>query len=280
MTISTPLYLYVVMYFMAIADRFLERDKNYYERAQAGIPWLLLPEAISDYSVLARAARFERAVPEYSKDYPWMVFPNQEDLCKIKAQGIKEAIEYHIPEEVYYSYAVPERTCIDHFDCHNFVHHSYHDLRCFFIYNHVFDDMIRKMINIRMRASNMYYINGSNVGEECLNSEELVGYVEQFNWLAAIYLAGLFYKKTGVLMDKEWFESIMKNAFEKSNYPEAMKECILKKVQMPDWVAERIEEVDFDITREDCNTVIITEDLMGTFRQMFSRIYREMCAEF
>ena len=271
------LFLYVAMYYWAMADRYLKHLPDYRDYALSGIPWLILPEAISQISTLSKAANFERAIPEYSKNYPWMIFPTSEELLYVTKENIERTVKHNIPENNFYSRStVKERTCIDHFDEYNFSHHSYHDLRCFFLYSCVWDDVLRQMVNIRQRASEMYYLPDQ---EEYIDGEELTEMLEQFNWLALIYVVGLFYDKTGILMDEDWFNSVMEGAFKKVRYPEEMKDCIMKEMKMPEWVSERIENVDFNISEDDNLSVELTQDLAMVFRKMFAEIYERMYME-
>lgn len=234
------------------------------------IPWLLLPDAIRAYIRPRQASHFER-IPGKEKDtsVSWMEFPSEEVLKNLSKENASEMISFSVGE--YPTCVIGEDTEIGEFDIRNVGHRHYEALRCHLVQDLYLDECLRKrLINAEKRFTDTFVIRHS---EEEIDGAQLRAQVALFEELGFIKLVGMVYEKTGILLNREWFDTHVLESLKKA-YPEDLAENTYKYMSISDEVNERINALDFELTSEEKASVILTDDLDRVLNEMYSYAIR------
>lgn len=235
------------------------------------IPWLLLPDAIRAYIGPRQASHFER-VPGSDKDtsVSWMEFPSEEVLKALSKENISEMVSYEV-KEGYPGCVIGEDTDIGEFDVRNVKHKHYEALRCHLIQDLYLDECLRKrLINAEKRFADIFVIRHS---EKAIDGKTLRAQVALFEELGFIKLVGMVYEKTGILLNREWFDTHVLESL-KEAYPEDLAANTYKYMSISDEVNERINALNFELTAEEKESVILTDDLDRVLNELYGYAIR------
>lgn len=265
---------HTALYFLAVHSKAMYNG-DLGSVLKRGIPWVLLPDAIRMYVSNRPISHFEDN-PSMT-DTSWMKFPSAEVLTKVTKANAMELIEHHLAEG-YLPCVIGEETKLNVFDEHNWSHPHFHDLRIHLIQDQILDDALRSlMVNVDGRFSDHYVARHNH--SIVLNGKQLREQVKIFEELGFLHLVGEIYKKTGVLLDQDWYEKNVHQTLLDSCYPTELAENTYRYMQIPEYIAARIAAKNFELTDEDKAKVTITDDLMGVLNKMYSVAYNHTYKE-
>lgn len=248
-------------------------DVSFIQDLQKEIPFLLLPDAIRAFSGGRQPSHFEQ-LPD-GTDYSWMIFPDEETLKSLTKENFSEKVEFSIPG-AYPKCAIGEETQIAEFDVRNWDHKHYPTLRCHLIQDFYMDILVReKLIDVTGRFKDKFIVlhNGQEIdGAEFRRQVTLL---EKFGLL---HLAGVVYKKTGFLLNQDWFDKIVKPAIYEA-YSEELAESTYKYMHIDEEINKRICNKQFKLTPQECESVYICKDLMNSLNMMYSVALRDTFLE-
>lgn len=225
---------HVALFMLAAFDN---SKKSFY----AGLPWVLLPDAIRAYTKKRQMSHFERT-PDKS-DVSWMVFPDPMTLPNLNGENALDFISYHFPEEKYPACVVGEKTSIKVFDEHNYWHPFHKYLRIHLAQDVTFDRFIRNMIlDVSRRFEDDYFVRTSCTHVNGAKARDIISSIEMAGFL---HLAGRIFNKTGVMIDQKWFDREVYALLENSVYPEDLAETTIRYMKIPANINEKIHSLDF-----------------------------------
>ena len=128
----------------------------------------------------------------------------------------------------------------------------------------------RSLVDCSKRFFNEFTIYHS---EKVISGEELRSQLSILQELGFIRLAGIVYEKTGIETNRNWFEKYILSAL-KEAYPEDMAIQTYKFMELTDEVDQRITSHNFELTPEEINSVILTDNLERFLDELFSKAIR------
>lgn len=243
------------------------------------LPWVLLPDAIRMYVGARQAGHHEVAAERIDdsrqfawnkrSDISWMEYPTQQTLMECgdsdePAKLIKHNVIHGIKPCV-----IGEDTDIEIFDIHNWNHLMYRYLRIHLLQDIVMDDILRnEMVDCKRRYEDVFesrqciiaFLTTSSLDADnpcliTLDGKKLRTLIGQFEELGFLRLAGVVYKNTGILLNREWFEENVLKSLQQC-YPQKLAENTYKYMVLSDSQNERINSLQFDLTDADKHSVM------------------------
>ena len=105
-----------------------------------------------------------------------------------------------------------------------------------------------------------------------LDGAELRKQITLFEQIGFLHLVGMVYKKTGILLNQRWFDENVHTALLEA-YPVELAENTYKYMQIPEEIEQRINELDFELTQEDEDKLVITDELQRVLDEMYATAY-------
>lgn len=243
-------------------------------RLEKEIPWLLLPDAIRAYTGARQTSHFEE-LPDKT-DVSWMKFPYGKILSELTKENSKEMILMHLSKNTP-KCVIGEETRLEVFDSKNYGHPNYHQLRCHLIQDYILDKSLRGLVDVTGRFNDEFIVNSNRTLK--LDGKLLREQVALFEKYGFLHLVGKVYEKTGFLLNQEWFDKNVREALLNSDYPKDLAENTYRFMKIPDDIEARINERDFELTKEDKEKIIIADNLEDTLDDMYSLAYQYTWAE-
>lgn len=241
------------------------------------IPWLLLPDAIRAYIKPRQASHFELVPSSSPMDEnmaSWMEYPNEETLKTLSQENATQQIDFFVADS-YPECVIGEETQLDWFDTCNWKHKHRIALRCHFIQDILMDACLRNaMVDVEHRFIDFFTIYHS---KKIIDGQTLRNQVRLFEKLGFINLVGAIYEKTGMLLNREWFNSHVYEAL-KEAYPIDLAEKTYSYMSIDDALNERINNHDFALTDEEIESVIITDNLEDVLDSLYAHALQETYA--
>lgn len=239
------------------------------------IPWLLLPDAIRMYVGPRQASHFE-ATPEET-DVSWMEFPMPEVLKELSKENIADLVKFYVSSKAP-KCVIGEQTDVEEFDIRNYAHPYYHELRMHLIQDCVLDKTLRKrLVDVTNRFEDRFIVRHDH--SIVLDGTQLRKQVALFEQIGFKHLAGMVYKKTGILLNQRWYDENVHTALLEA-YPKELAENTYKYMQIPKEIEQQINELDFAITDEDTSKVVMAENLERVLDEMYATAYYYTVCEF
>lgn len=252
-----------LLYFLGVVEKFERKDWD--EELRFGIPWVLLPDAIRMCGE-RQTGHFEKSFD--NRDVSWMRYPD--DLKEINGDNVDQMIEYHRVKGIR-ECAIGEETDIETFDLHNWDHTHFRYIRMHLLQDQVMDKTLRRIIDCSGCYQDEFVVEHNR--SKKLDGEELRVQIARLEELVFIMLAGIVYKKTGIVTDQYWFDTKIKTALEDC-YSKDMAENTYKHMIVPCRIDARIVPHCFIITTEDwLYKVNIVEDLEDILNEICSKAY-------
>ena len=232
------------------------------------IPWLLLPDAIRMYVGPRQASHFEEKPDE--TDVSWMRFPNAESLKKLSRENVKELVSFYVVPNIPRC-VIGEQTNLEEFDRYNYAHPQYHMLRAHLVQDCVLDQVLRKfLIDPTRRFEDRFEVRHNR--SIVLDGTELRKQVGLFEHLGFLHLAGKVYEKTGILINQKWFDMNVYPALLEA-YPHELADNTYYFMIIPQWVEERMNQLDFSMPEEYVQQITMVKDadtLVGILDRMYA----------
>ncbi len=231
------------------------------------IPYVVLPDAIRAYIPQRQAGHFEIS-PDCTQQ-SWMEFPDAKILKGLTPEKAKEKINYCVADNIP-KCVIGEETQIDEFDKRNFSHRHYHSLKIHMLQDFILDDVLRsRMVDVKRRFQDEFKIRHSG---KVISGKDLRSQVDKFEDIGFITLVGAVYRRTGILLDRNFWEQQVRVALLEA-YPEDLALNTYKFMQLSDEDAERIQAKWFDLTLGAEESVYMAEDLSDVLSVMYSQAY-------
>lgn len=257
---------HTALYFLALATKRNTTEDDLYKEFEKKIPFVLLPDAIRMYVGPRQAGHFEKMPEEKAS---WMKYPSAEVLKELTKENAGEKIQYHI-EGKYPKCVIGEQTDIDVFDNKNWDHKFYHELRIHMLQDSVLDSILReRMINPSMRFADKFQIRHT---DEIIDGAELRKQVAKFEEYGFFRLIGAVYNRTGVLLNRTWFDEHVLQSLLKA-YPEDLARNTYQYMQISEEENIKINNLMFTLSDEQKAEVKITENLEDIFDEMYAEAY-------
>lgn len=240
------------------------------------IPYVLLPDAIHMFVGQRQPSHFEKYFEGVRVS--WMSFPNEENLKNLSKENMNKPgiIRWHLVEGIL-PCVIGEETDISEFDYHNDYHKYYHDIRAHLVQDMILDRVLRDvMIDPVDRFVDIFTVRHSGV---VINGKELRAQIALFEELGFIKLVGLVYKNTGVLLDKEWFDTYVQKALYDA-YGADMAHNTYRFMEISEEVNKRLKAHEFELTQEEKDSVYMAEDLDVILDAMYEEAYEATLKEF
>lgn len=256
---------HVAVFVMAQKEKCNSR-REFEEKLMTSIPWLLLPDAIRAYTGPRQTSHFEES-PD-GTDISYMEFPSDEVLCELSKENANELIKSHLASSIPQC-VIGESSNLQMFDRKNYAHQHYHTLRMHLVQDYILDTILRDdLVDVTERFNDCFTVKHNRSIK--LTGAELRQQIMLFEQLGFMYLAGKVYKKTGLLLNQEWYDRNVHNALLSSVYPEDLAEKTYKYMKIPEDINTRISNLDFELTEADKKRVIMAEDLKETLDELYS----------
>jgi hypothetical protein len=253
--------------------------RDAHERAEVfekEIPWVLLPDGIRAYTGARQTSHFEKT--DNGLDGAWMIFPDAKTLKVLTKENAGELVKVYMPAGGYKPAVIGEQTDVNKFDVKNYGHEHFHALRCHMLQDAILDDVVReRLIDARGRFENRFpALHNSTI---VLDGQELRKQIALFEQLGFIHLLGKIYEATGMVLDRDWFNYHVYEALLKV-YPADLADNTYKYMSISDELNQRIKEHRFELTKEEIDSVYITDDLLGVLDEMYAVAYYNTFREF
>ena len=246
------------------------------EDVMKAIPYVVLPDAIRMFVGQRQPSHFEKHPLDI--DVSWMFFPEGEKLKNLSRDNMNNPSVMHwylvnnLPEAV-----IGEESDIRTFDDRNYYLKHYHDIRAHLVQDMIRDRVLREvMIDPVDRFANAFTVRHSS---EVIDGKELRAQIALFEELGFIKLVGLVYENTGVLLDKEWFDTYVQTALNNA-YPAEMASNTYRFMKISEEMNQRIKAHNFELTQEERESVYMAEDLDVILDAMFEGAYEATLKEF
>ena len=254
---------------MAIADLNSSSKDKAQEAFQKQIPWVLLPDAIRMYVGPRQPSHFED-LPD-GTDTAWMKFPTGDELAVYKKDALQESVNFYVSPKVP-KCVIGEQTNLNEFDIRNYAHPWYHQLRTHLLQDCILDAVLRDdLVDVQDRFEDKFVVRHNR--SIVLNGTELRKQVASFEQIGFLHLAGKVAKKCGIILNQQWFEENVHRALLESDYPVELAENTYKFMQIPDEINQRICDLNFELTDEDKDQIVITDNLERTLDEMYATAY-------
>ena len=239
------------------------------------IPYVVLPDAIRMYVGQRQPSHFELH-PHYGLDVSCMRFPEAERFKHANKENLTDSVKWHLADEIPAA-VIGEETDIFTFDQHNGDLDHYHEIRAHLVQDMFLDTVLREqMVNADGRFEDTFTVRHS---ETVINGKELRSQVAVFEELGFIKLVGLVYKNTGVLLDKEWFDTCVQKALYDA-YGADMAHNTYRFMKISDDVNQRLKAHNFERTQNEKGSVYMAEDLDAILDAMYEEAYQATLEEF
>lgn len=234
------------------------------------LPWVLLPDAIRAYIGPRQASHFEKLPVGHGDGCSWIKFPSEAVLKDLSKETVKDLVSYDL-KDGYPACVIGEETDIGEFDVRNGAHKHYEALRCHMIQDMYLDECLRlRMIDADNRFADKFVIRHN---KKEIDGKELRAQVALFEQLGFIKLVGIVYDRTGILMNREWFDKYVLTAL-KDAYPADLAANTYKYMSISDELNQRINSLQFELTAEEKESVYITDDLDRVLDELYSYAIR------
>ena len=195
------------------------------------------------YDNVRQTTHFEQT-PDQT-EISWIEFPDPKRLKQLTPQNfvwnVKNSVAY------YPQCAIGEESIIVEFDIHNWNHPHYAALRCHLIQDFYLDSIVRgRMIDSSRRFKNAF------------------GFIK---------LVGLFFNKTGMLMNRNWLETHVLESLLRV-YPEELALNTYKHMDISNNMDNRINAKRFDLSKEELSSIAITDQPERIYGELYSRVLR------
>ena len=238
------------------------------EEFQKEVPFVVLPDGIRAYCGQRPISHFEKT-PD-GNDVSYMTFPSEEVLKTLSKDSFWSDVEFKLADG-YLPCVIGEKTEIREFDFHNFGHKHYHALRVHMFQDAILDEVLREeLIDASLRFQDIFMVRHDPTIK--FDGKELRRQVAEFERIGFIMLAGMIYERTGVLMNNEWFNSVVEPAL-KAAYPEELATNTFKYMALNEETNARITNLQFAITDADKALVPMAKDLEKTLKEMYVDAY-------
>lgn len=247
-------------------DSSFESKDQFKKSLHSELPWVLLPDAIRAYIGPRQVSHFEKCPEGHGKDCSWIKFPSETILKELSKETVKELVSYEL-KDGYPACVIGEETNIGEFDIKNGAHKHYEALRCHMIQDMYLDETLRlRMIDASQRFSDKFVIRHN---KKEIDGKELRAQVALFEQLGFIKLVGIVYERTGILLNREWFDKYVLTALQDA-YPADLAANTYKYMSISDEVNERINALQFELTAEEKESVYITDDLDRVLDELYA----------
>lgn len=266
---------HTTLYYLGLSEARKNNSKqDIMAEFHAEVPFVLLPDGIRAYIGQRQAGHFELLPDE--TDGSWMEYPSESVLKQLSKENVTELVKYYIAEG-YPRCVIGEKTDLDQFDIHNWDHKHYHSIRIHLLQDCVLDTILReRMIDATERFKDKFIAHHNNSIE--IDGAELRKQIAMFERLGFLKLVGAVYKRTGTLLNREWFDKNVLPALLDA-YPEDLAQNTYKFMKIDDELNDRINNLEFDLTAEDKEKVSIASDLDRILDEMYAVSYRLTRAE-
>lgn len=260
---------HTALYFLSfVTKRSKKSEVEFYEELHEKLPWVLLPDAIRAYISARQAGHFE-TLPN-GTDTSWMKFPSPEVLKNLTKESAENEIKFHLATG-YPKCVIGEQTDVELFDKKNWDHKYYHELRIHMLQDCMLDAVLRKrMIHHENRFTDQFALRHNP--ETVLDGKQLREQVALFEEAGFIKLVETIYKRTGILLNRQWFDDHVLPALLKA-YPEDLAMNTYKFMKISDEQNERINTLQQSISEEECNAIIITDNLEDVLDELYANAY-------
>lgn len=238
------------------------------------IPYAVLPDAIRMYVGQRQASHFEWHPNGYNVS--WMVFPEGERLKNLTKENAATTIKWHIAENIPAA-VIGEDTDLATYKRANWPLKNYHEIRTHLVQDVTLDKVLREiMINASGRFEDVFTVRHTG---RVMNGKELRAQVALFEELGFIKLVGLVYKNTGVLLDREWFDTYVHKALNDA-YPADMAQNTYRFMKISEDVNQRLKAHEFELTQEEKDSVYMAENLEAILEAMYEEAFEATIKEF
>lgn len=251
-------------------DSSFESKNQFRKSLHRELPWVLFPDAIRAYIGPRQVSHFEKLPEGHGEGCSWIKFPSEEVLKELSKENVKDLVSYEL-KDGYPAFVIGEETDIGEFDVKNGAHKHYEALRCHMIQDMYLDEALRiRMIDASSRFSDKFVIRHN---KKEIDGKELRAQVALFEQLGFIKLVGIVYEKTGILMNREWFDKYVLTALNDA-YPADLAANTYRYMNISDEVNERINALQFELTDEERASVYITDDLDRVLDELYAYAIR------
>ena len=251
----------------------LSKGKSMTEVMKA-IPYAVLPDAIRMFVGQRQPSHFERH--PHQDEVSWMRFTEGENLKKLSKENLTDFVSWYIAENIPAA-VIGEESDLATFDKLNGDLVHYHEIRTHMVQDIILDTVLREqMINPVDRFEDSFTVRHSGV---VMNGKELRSQVALFEELGFIKLVGLVYEATGVLLDKEWFDTYVQQALYDA-YPADMAHNTYRFMKISEEVNQRLKAHNFEFTQEEKESVYMAENLEEILNVMYETAYEATFKEF
>lgn len=261
---------HTALYFLALTAKRKEGDSyvKCYEELHEGLAWVLLPDAIRAYIGPRQAGHFEK-LPN-GTDTSWMKYPAPEVLKSLTKESAQSEIKFHLADG-YPKCVIGEQTDVGLFDQKNWNHKFYHELRIHMLQDYMLDGILRnRMIHHENRFADQFALQHNP--QIVLDGKQLRQKVAMFEEAGFLRLVKTVYENTGILLDSKWFEeNVLTTLLEV--YPEDLARNTFKYMVMSDEQNQRIQSLQFELTDEERNALIITDKLDDVLDELYADAY-------
>ena len=251
-------------------------SKNHYDLKEVlhkELPWILLPDAIRMYIGERQAGHFE--VSPNKKDVSWMEYPT--NLKALSKENAREKIKFYVVPDIP-KCVIGEDTSLETFDQHNWWHTHFHELRTHLQQDIALDNILRNdLIDNKLMYQNVFLLKHKN---QVVDGAELRKQVATFEELGFLKLVETFYKRTGILANRAWFDDVVKTALYDA-YPEELAANTYKYMVISDEQEERITTHQFAFTNDDLSkpALVSPEELENVLNKLYATAYVATCSE-
>lgn len=259
---------HTALYFLALHEARKGNLERMMEEFECEIPYVVLPDGIRALIGPRQVSHFEKT-PD-GTDVSWIKFPNEKTLKELTKENVTTMVSYSMADG-YRPCVIGEETDIATFDRKNLGHKHYHALRIHLFQDCILDAVLREeLIKHDQRFKDRFVVRHNQ--SMVMDGKELRRQVADFERIGFIKLAGIVFERTGVLLDRAWFEAHVYPALLKA-YPEELANNTYKYMVLSDSVNERIQNHQFELTDEDRELVSMAFDLDTVLDDMYAQAY-------
>ena len=199
-----------------------------------------------------------------------MKFPSPEILKSLTKESAQSKIQFHLADG-YPKCVIGEQTDVGLFDQKNWSHKHYHELRIHMLQDCVLDAILRnKMIHHENRFSDQFALQHDP--QTVLDGNTLRQQVALFEEAGFLKLVKTVYENTGILLDSKWFEEHVLTTLLRV-YPEDLAQNTFKYMIMSEGQNQRIQSLNFELTDEEREAMIITDKLDDILDELYADAY-------
>lgn len=258
-------------YFLSLTEK--ERTWRYYdvmEEFRKEIPFVLLPDAIRAYVGPRQASHFE--VTTDGTDVSWMTFPSAEVLRTLTKENTSSKVKYFVADCP--KCAIGNETSLHKYMEYNAEHPHYKSMFIHFIQDRFLDKLLREIVDCSGKSVDSFVVYHKGERIE-FDGKELRSQLSKFAQLGFIHLVGMVYQQTGVLLNRNWFDTNVYGSLMKA-YPEDLAACTYKYMRISDELDARINMLDFELSEDEKESVFITENLLDTLEYLYNGVLSEI----